>query len=196
MSYFIGIEGIDGSGKTTLVKNLSKYFISRKINNIYFSKEPGNSPIGKAHRELSLMDNVYPYSAALISTADRYFNMPSILDKLNHGFIVISDRYFISGLAYHAAENVSFEDYSFLNRKVVKPNIYFFLDINLKTALKRKISSDKWEKIREKVYPKYYEALRFLKEKDKAKIFKIDANTLKENVFNQVLMILHKQGIV
>lgn len=195
MGYFIGIEGIDGSGKTTLVEKLSKYFIAKKIN-VYLSKEPGDNPIGRAHRELSLMDNVPPYSAALISTADRYFNMPSILTKLNHGFIVISDRYYISGLAYHAAENISFEDYSFLNRKIIKPNMYLFLELSLTTALERKKSTDRWEKLREKVYLKYYEALHFLKEEDEDKIFKIDASALKKDVFSQVLIILYNQGII
>jgi len=185
----IAIEGVDGSGKTTLINNLFQYLrVKVKVD---LTKEPGNNPIGRVHRDLSMTDKVHPYTAALISTADRYFKMESLLDKINHGFIILSDRYYLSGLAYHYADGIPFEEYAYLNRKALKPNSYIFLDVSLENARKRiQKAHDRWEAMLEKVYSCYSEALRFLKNVENASVVRLDANLSPDIIFNHALSVI------
>ena len=172
----IAFEGIDGSGKTTLIKKLSQH-LELKGFKVHLSEEPGDNPIGKAHRELSLMNDVDPYAAALISTADRYFKMNTLCVKINQGYIILSDRYYLSGLAYHLADGIPLEEYAQLNKNVLKPDLYIFLDVSLKNARKRiQKPHDRWETILEKVYHCYYNALEFITSIEKAHVKKLDAN--------------------
>lgn len=188
--YLIAFEGVDGSGKTTLINKLSQYL---KVNRfkVYLSKEPGDNPIGKAHRELSLLKDVHPYTAALISTADRYLKMDMLLDNINQGYLVLSDRYYLSGLAYHRADGISFEEYAYLNKNALKPDLYIFLEVSLENAQKRlEKARDKWETMLERVHTCYYDALEFLKENENARIQKLNANRPFDRVFEDGLNLV------
>jgi len=188
----IAFEGIDGSGKTTLINELSQHLKAERFQ-IFLTKEPGDNPVGKAHRELSLMSKVHPYTAALISTADRYFKMNMLLDKINQGYMILSDRYYLSGLAYHYADGISFEEYAYLNRNVLKPDLYIILEVSLENARNRlQKTRDRWETMLEKVHSCYYDALEFLKNTEKAHIQKLDANLPSEKVYEHALNEIHK----
>jgi len=115
----------------------------------------------------------------------------------NVAVIVLSDRYYLSGLAYHYVDGISFEDYAYLNRKVVKPNIYIFLNVDLTTALKRiKKPRDRWESIIDKVYYAYLDAIKFLEQKERAIIYTINANKSISSVFHSALEILKQERVI
>ena len=192
----IAIEGLDGSGKTTLLAKMRESLIKMGYK-VICSKEPGNNVAGDLHRKLASIKDVDPYCAALISTADRYFKNNFIRKKIDQGFIVLSDRYYLSGLAYHYVDGISFEDYAYLNRKVVKPNIYIFLNVDLTTALKRiKKPRDRWESIIDKVYYAYLDAIKFLEQKERAIIYTINANKSISSVFHSALEILKQERVI
>lgn len=194
--FLIAIEGIDGSGKTTLVTKLKNALIKSGYKVISL-KEPGNNVVGDLHRRLASFREVDPYCAALISTADRYFKNKFVQKKLEQGFMVLSDRYYLSGLAYHYVDGISFEEYAYLNRNVVKPHIYIFLKINLDIALSRiKKPRDRWENIIDKVYYAYFNAIRFIKQKEKAVVYEINANEHIDSVYQSALEILKREGII
>lgn len=69
---FIVIEGIDGSGKTTLVRRLVD-----KIGNAVPTFEPTNGQIGSILRSGSL-GNVPPAAEALLFAADRAIHTEEI----------------------------------------------------------------------------------------------------------------------
>lgn len=50
---FISIEGPDGSGKSTQIKNIRQFFKDKGID-IIFTREPGGTPIGERIRSIIL----------------------------------------------------------------------------------------------------------------------------------------------
>ena len=54
---FISIEGPDGSGKSTQIENIKKFFEDKNIE-IVFTREPGGTAIGERIREI-ILDNSF-----------------------------------------------------------------------------------------------------------------------------------------
>lgn len=95
---FIVIEGNDGSGKTTLCKNLSQWFQDQGFATIN-TREPGGTPFAERMRQIALNDTHDPLQQALIISAGRADHI-SFLQRLPEDTVVICDRYFFSTFAY------------------------------------------------------------------------------------------------
>ena len=69
---YLAFEGIDGSGKTTLINELSKKLTESNVD-FKIVREPGGSKLGEGIRELLLSHdyNVEPTSEALLMSASR-----------------------------------------------------------------------------------------------------------------------------
>ena len=101
---FIVFEGIDGSGKTTQINQLSKWLIGSKLipenNQLVITREPGGTELGQSIRSL-LLDtsrdkNKSPDSITelLLYAADRSQHVNEIIrPTLEKGDWVISDRF-------------------------------------------------------------------------------------------------------
>ena len=89
-----------------------------------------------------LKHNKIPASTdALLFAADRVLHFNNdIKKKLEEGYIVISDRYLESSIAYQSSqsENVSVEWVKTINKFAGKPDLTIILDIDPKLALTRK----------------------------------------------------------
>jgi len=147
---FIVLEGIDGSGTTTHCKILAEKL--REIGfNVHITQEPSNLKVGKLLREYLKIKEIPPPTDALLFAADRvehYYN--EILPKLQEGFVVISDRYIESSIAYQCAQsgnkykymkedfNITEEWIENINKFVKYPDITILLDIDPEISLKRK----------------------------------------------------------
>lgn len=182
----VGIEGIDGSGKTTLVSSL-EHRLSLDFD-VVRSKEPGENAIGRAHRELSKERSPNAYSGALISAADRWYKSEALQRHLDRGRIVLSDRYYLSGLAYHRADGISFPSYAELNENVLRPDLYLYLDVRVETAIDRLSGkSDRWETMMADVSEYYDDAVSFVEETDEADVRRIDAEQPKRTVVSDAV---------
>ncbi|MFA7167355.1 MAG: dTMP kinase [Sphaerochaetaceae bacterium] len=96
---FIVIEGIDGTGKTTVAKILAK-----KIG-AHLTQEPSSSPLGRAlHR--GKYDHCTPSVRARLYEADRVRHMSRILDILDTGRDVVCDRFTLSTAVYQGTPYV------------------------------------------------------------------------------------------
>ena len=98
----ISIEGIDGSGKSTLVRHLAKQ-LQKYGCSVVTTKEPGGSSLGKLLREILQHQPVALMSRAeyLLFAADRAQHMDEVIKPaLKAGAVVISDRMADSSLAY------------------------------------------------------------------------------------------------
>lgn len=97
---FIAVEGLDGSGKTTMAKALK----ARLAHHGYFShltREPGGSPLSEKIRELILNEKMHPLTELLLFNAARKEHIEAtILPHLGQGHVVISDRFSGSSHAY------------------------------------------------------------------------------------------------
>ncbi len=129
---FIVIEGIDGAGTTTQLKQVCSGLESAGVScNKTF--EPTDEPSGKAIRQLlSGAHKAAPDTLAWLFAADRYNHlyMPEtgVVAHLNRGDFVICDRYLFSSLAYQSLHS-PFDRVAELNSEFPLPEILFFLDI-------------------------------------------------------------------
>ena len=111
--YFIVLEGIDGSGKSTQAEMLGRWHRDRGLP-VLVTHEPTFGPIGSViHQVLTnrlvvrgITGPRFPAwtTMALLFAADRLDHLESeILPNLLDGVTVISDRYYLSNIAYQCA---------------------------------------------------------------------------------------------
>jgi dTMP kinase len=99
------VEGLDFSGKSTLVKNL-KALLSDLDPPPHFTREPGGTPAAERVRsvlldpELEMEDwtEAYLYAAARADLVRR-----EILPRLENGGLVLCERFLDSSIAYQGA---------------------------------------------------------------------------------------------
>lgn len=106
---FIVIEGVDGSGKATQVKLLTKQLISKglKVKKIDFPRY-GEKSAGPIEEYLAgnygSANEVGPYRASIFYAVDRYASSFQIKKWLNEGNIVIADRYIASNAGHQGGK--------------------------------------------------------------------------------------------
>jgi len=139
-SLFIVLDGIDGSGTSTHSKLLAG-FLSLNGLKTYITQEPSSNEIGKLLR-IYLKDERIPASTdALLFAADRVLHYKNeIKKKLEEGYIVISDRYLESSIAYQSSQSdeITIEWIENLNLFAGEPDLTIILDIDPKISLSRK----------------------------------------------------------
>ncbi len=113
---YILFEGVDTCGKSTQIELLKKSY-----KNVIFTKEPGGTKTGEKIREIILNTNVKSKRAELfLFLADRAEHFKEVIEP-NQNKIVISDRGFISGIAYSLANENRYKDFLIkLNRFALK----------------------------------------------------------------------------
>lgn len=115
---YILFEGIDGAGKSTQIARLAAIFPQAIV-----TKEPGGTKLGKNLREILLKENDLDKRAEiLLFLADRAEHFGKII-KPNLDKMILSDRGFVSGMAYAlAGGNFSFEELLSLNKFALQGN--------------------------------------------------------------------------
>ena len=109
---YILFEGIDGAGKSTQIAWLAAAFPQAIV-----TKEPGGTKLGENLREILLKENDLDKRAEiLLFLTDRAEHFGKII-KPNLDKMILSDRGFVSGMAYAlAGGNFSFEELLSLNK--------------------------------------------------------------------------------
>ena len=100
---FISIEGPDGSGKSTQIENIKKFFEDKSID-IVFTREPGGTPIGERIRDI-ILDNDFSemdsMTEAMLYAASRAQHVAEVIrPALEQGKVVVCDRFVDSSMAY------------------------------------------------------------------------------------------------
>ena len=139
-SFFIVLDGVDGSGTTTHSQLLAS-FLEYNGYKIHLTHEPSKNEIGKLLRNFLKNKEIPPTTDALLFAADRdlhYHN--EIKKKLAEGYIVISDRYIESSIIYQSvqSDSISVDWIKELNKFVGLPDLTIILDIDPKLAIARK----------------------------------------------------------
>ena len=161
----IALEGIDGSGLTTHSKLLVEALNELGYRAVY-TKEPTHGPIGQVIREM-LKSRPDPRVLALLFAADRIWHLvedPSlpgngVLGALRQGYIVVTDRYKYSSIAYQG-KTVGFNWVRELNKHAPDPDILVYIKVEPEVAFERITS--------QRTYTEYYEILRELRENSAA----------------------------
>lgn len=199
---FIVVEGIDGSGKSTQIKNIEKYFTG-KGQQVYATFEPTDGPVGSLIRQM--LEGKVPVDQRTIASlfaADRTDHLCNskngIAKMVEKGTIVLCDRYYFSSYAYHA-QYIDMDwviHANSLNAQILRPALTIFLDVRPETCFdrikKNRDRFDMYEKmdIMKKVRENYFIAFDRLKEEEKVVV--VDANKDLEDVENQVLEVIRE----
>lgn len=144
---FIVVDGIDGSGKSEIVKMLHNYLFSKnKRYRILTTREPTHGKYGSKIREM-LRKEKNPRSSrekiAELFVKDRQEHLKNTIEPFlkksgsNDSNIVICDRYYYSTIAFQGAQGLSINYLIGKNKKFRKPDIAFVLDAEPSLALER-----------------------------------------------------------
>lgn len=139
----IAIEGIDGSGKTTLAHMLYTLLQAESFSTI-LTKEPGGTSVGKIIREIVQKQTtpLNPRAEYLLFAADRAQHFAEvIIPALMENNIIISDRLADSSLAYQGyARGLNTELITAVNTwsmNSIKPDIVIYVKVPVTIALER-----------------------------------------------------------
>ena len=134
--------GLDGCGKTTMIQHLVSDLETQHIE-VFLTKQPTDF-VRKSDIFRTYMDspdhNAFDYrSLWLLAASDRVQHSNRIIEpEMKDGNIVISDRYFYSCLANLRARGFEKDKWIYeIAESIVKPDIAFFLDVPVETAIKR-----------------------------------------------------------
>ena len=194
--FFIVVDGIDGSGKSEVVKLLHNYLFSKdKKYRILTTREPTHGAFGSRIREkLRNEENPEESSKELMELfiKDREDHLkntinPFLDNSSSHGVnIVICDRYYYSTIAFQGAQGLDRDELIKMNDGFRKPDIAFILDVEPSIALERieHRAKEKFEKLEfmKKIRENFLGIPEMLE--DNIKI--IDSNVALNEVFNEL----------
>ena len=147
---FIVFEGIDGAGTSTQIKKICE----RNPQKFFQTAEPTSLETGKfLRRMLGGEFSVDEKTNSFLFAADRaehLYGKNGIIEQINNGKTVISDRYFFSSLAYQSI-SCGEELPKLLNSTFPLPEILFFFEIDPEISLKRVDSRNEKKEIYEKI---------------------------------------------
>ncbi len=146
----IVVEGIDGSGKSTQLRLLEKWLISKNIP-VFFTEWNSSETVKQITKKGKKSGILTPITFSLLHAtdfADRYER--NILPLLQAGYIVLADRYVYTAYARDIVRGCNPNWVKKIYEFAMKPEIVFYFKVPIDIAVDRILSS------RPKL--KYYEA--------------------------------------
>jgi dTMP kinase len=138
--YLIAVEGIDGTGKSTLCSALGEWLAARDIDHT-LSREPTDGPFGRRIREIARgdRDGTTLEEELRLFVEDRKQHVADvILPNLRAGRVVVLDRYFYSTIAYQGARGADASSILDLHRPFAPlPDLLVILRLDVPAALHR-----------------------------------------------------------
>ena len=137
----ITVCGLDGCGKTTMLKRLTKDLEEK--HQVFITKQPTDfvrkSEIFRTYTD-SPHHAAYDYrSLSLLCASDRLQHVNKVIEpEMAKGKIVLSDRYFYSCLANLRARGFKNDPWIYeIAQWIIKPDIAFFFDVPVERAVAR-----------------------------------------------------------
>ena len=191
---FITIEGTEGSGKTTVAKELAKLLTANGYEVVH-TREPGGTPISESIRNVILDKNNTSMDgrteALLYAASRRQHLVEKIWPALKEGKIVLCDRFLDSSLAYQGyARGLGYDEVLNINLFATEntyPDLTLFFVIEPEAGLQR-IAKNKNREVNrldlEKLpfHQKVYDAFIELSKKFPERYVTIDASQSLEKV--------------
>lgn len=193
---FIAFEGIDGSGKSTQIRMLNEKMKKEGIY-CYTTMEPTDSPIGSLIHQIMMgrlrTDNKVIAALFVADRLDHLLNdVNGIVNKINEGITVITDRYYFSSYAYHSVDMpmdwvIKANEQS---SNILRPTVTVFIDTSPDIAIERIAKNRFHQELFEKksrlikVREKYLESFDKLKEVEQ--IVVVDGNRSEQEIANDV----------
>jgi dTMP kinase len=138
---FIVIEGLDGAGATTQIRLLHQRL--SKSRKVYITHEPSEGPAGLQIRMvLQHRIKMDPAALAALFAADRMDHLyhrdggGGIVVRLSKGIDVLTDRYYLSSLAYQGMD----QDWDWIwnmHARCIRPDVTLFVEVPVEVCLGR-----------------------------------------------------------
>ncbi len=141
---FIAFEGLDGSGKSTLIQGTASE-LKTKGQAVVTTREPGGTPLGDEIRNLLLRttgDAPVPRAELLLYGAARAQHVDRVIrPALQEKKWVLCDRYSASSVAFQAGgRTLQRESIDWLNDFAtdrLRPDLWVLLDLSAEDAFRR-----------------------------------------------------------
>ena len=198
---FITLEGGDGAGKSTQIRNIDSFFASRG-RLVLHTREPGGTKIGEKLRAILLdkenseMDAV---TEMLIYAASRAQHVREVvIPALERGEVVICDRFTDSSVAYQGYGRGLGDVVAEVNRRAtggLEPDITFWLDIDPDAGRARAAKAgepDRLEREAREFHYRLYEGYKALAQKHPERIKRIDASQTPDQIAEEIYEYLEE----
>jgi len=192
---FIAFEGIDGCGKSTQIKKFVDYLFNKdKHNHIVLTRNPyRDTEIRATIRQDSNPESEAEKLASLFIEDRKKQVEEIVIQNLENGHFVVTDRYKLSTITYQSAQGLGMQELIDRHKDLPVPDMTFIIDVSAEEAANRmqkekhrnehkfEANLDFSKKLREK-HNKAKEIL----EKQGEKIFVINGEKTPEEVFEEV----------
>ena len=199
---FITFEGGEGSGKSSAIKKIEEK-LTEAGHKVVITREPGGVSVSEQIRNVILDINnaMSKETEALLYAASRTEHLyAKVIPLLNEGYVVLSDRYIDSSLAYQGhARGIGIERVLDINMfaKEFLPKVTYFFDVKPEVGLARIRGRDKIDRLdletmdfHNKVYEGYNEVCRLYTERVKRINGERELEVIVDEVYNDILKYL------
>lgn len=180
---FITIEGIDGSGKSTMSQRIADRIKERGYD-VVLTREPGGTKVSELIRDIILHNDIDPKTEVLLFAASRREHVSKkIKPTLEKGIFVVCDRFLDSSIAYQAyGRNLNKQEILDINNYALdglKPDVTLYFDVEVELGLsrtKKRDDNNKLDKESVEFYEKIKKAYDDLYELEPSRFRKVNAN--------------------
>ncbi len=203
--YFVSFEGIDGSGKSTQIELIKKFFSSKTNQKVLFTREPGGTTEAEFIRKLVINSEINisweVKTEILLLFAARYEHYKKVIKPaMDQGKLIICDRFIDSTIAYQCNGKKELKDFCYHLSKLLlsdfMPDLTILLDINPKLTLgrikERNISNRYDKKSLEFFKNVRNEYINIAKEFSRVKVF--NGEIRKEEISKQIISLILKNN--
>jgi dTMP kinase len=195
---FITFEGIEGSGKSSQIACIERYFKENDLSYIV-TKEPGGTSFGQTIRSWLLNPDTtfyHAYSELLLFIVDRCEHVERVVKPaLKAGKIVLCDRYKDSTIAYqNAGRQLDPVVIKQLNNLVdLEPDVTFLFDLPVEQGLARakaRAKLDRFEYETVSFHERIRSAYLDIVKQESERVLLVDASKPISDVTDQIISLL------
>lgn len=203
-SAFLAFEGLDGSGKSTLIEALASE-LKKRGRRFKLTREPGGTRLAEEIRQLLLRtDHEAPVARTelLLYAASRAQHVANVIrPALNAGEWVLCDRFIASSVAFQSfARGLARAEVDWLNSFAIdgtKPNLTILLDLSVDESRRRRAGRESADRMEQEARA-FHESVRqgYLTQatENPSEWLVIDASQAPEKITALVVRELEKRG--
>ena len=197
--FFVALEGIEGTGKSTLLNYLAERLRELGLP-VVKTREPGGTPAAELVRGVLMKPGLEldPWAELFLFLAARRENTYKvILPALREGKVVISDRYYLSSLAYQGfGRGLPLKLVSRLNKFAtggLKPHLTILIDLEPAEALRRARGEDRFHREELEFHRRVREGYLTLARKAGKRVRVLDGRLPKEELAREAFKLVEER---